>query len=198
MKTYLLLAVVGLQLACVMPLRRASAAPPPPSGPLPARIPDVITSSDNPSPPPKISAPPAVEVPVADPSKVVVARDSDPLPPAPPRPRPRRTTPKPAPLPAHVEETLPPEPPPFHLREVLPPARREALLKQTDEMLTFCTKALAQLEEHKLANSQTRLANRVRQFMQEAKNAIDSEPVRARNMAARAKAFAEALLGEWP
>ncbi|MBM3754240.1 MAG: hypothetical protein FJW38_09700 [Acidobacteria bacterium] len=47
MKIYLLLLALGLQLACVMPFRRARAAPPPPAGPLPARIPDVITTSDH-------------------------------------------------------------------------------------------------------------------------------------------------------
>lgn len=195
MRTYLLLIALGLQLACVMPLRRARAAPPPPSGPLPARIPDVITTSDNPPQPPTISQPPAVAVPVEDVSKVEVARGSQPLPPAPPRPRPRRAPPKPPAEPARVEEP-PPEPPPFKLREVLPPERREALLKQTGEMLTFCTKTLAQVENRDLTNPQSRLANRVRQFMQEANDAVESDPIRARNMAARAKAFAEALLGE--
>ncbi len=194
MKTLLLLIALGLQIGCVLPMRRAKAAPPP-AGPLPARIPDVITTSDNPPPPPTISQPPAVAVPVEDVSKVKVARSSTPLPPAPPRPRPRRTTAKPA-EPIRVEEPAPPEPPTFRLREVLPPERREALLKQTDEMLTFCTKALAQVESRNLTNPQTRLAGRVRQFMQEAKDATESEPARARNMAARAKAFAEALLGE--
>ncbi len=194
MKTCLLLLAIGLQLACVSPFRRARAAPPP-SGPLPARIPDVITTSDNPPPPPTISQPPAVAVPVEDVSKVKVAQNTQPLPPAPPRPRPRRTAPKPV-EPVRVEEPPPPEPPTFRLREVLPPERREALLTQTDEMLTFCTKALSQIENRKLTNPQTRLANRVRQFMQEAKIATESDPVRARNMAVRAKAFAEALLGE--
>jgi len=195
MKIYLLLLALGLQLACVMPFRRARAAPPPPAGPLPARIPDVITTSDNPPPPPTISQPPAIAVPVEDASKIAIARNSEPLPPAPPRPRPRRAAPKPPAEPVRVEEP-PPEPPPFRLREVLPPERREALLKQTDEMLTYCTKALAQVENRTLTNPQARLANRVRQFMKEAQTATESEPTRARNMAARAKAFAEALLGE--
>lgn len=195
MKTLLLLIALGLQIACVLPMRRAKAAPPP-AGPLPARIPDVITTSDNPPPPPTISQPPAVAVPVEDVSQVQVARSSAPLPPAPARPRPRRAAAAKPAEPLRVEEPPPPEPPTFRLREVLPPDRREALLKQTDEMLTFCTKALAQVETRKLTNPQTRLAGRVRQFMQEAKDASDSEPVRARNMAARAKAFAEALLGE--
>lgn len=195
MKTYLLVIALGLQLACVMPFRRARAAPPPPSGPMPARIPDIITTSDNPAQPPRISQPPAVAVPVEDLSKVQVAGNGTPLPPAPPRPRPRRAAPKAA-EPVRVEEPPPPEPPTFRLREVLPPDRREALLKQSGELLTFCTKSLSQIENRKLTNAQTRLANRVRQFMHEAKDATESDPVRARNMAARAKAFAEALLGE--
>ncbi|MBM3782929.1 MAG: hypothetical protein FJW30_01150 [Acidobacteria bacterium] len=195
MKYFVLAAIVLLNIACVTPFRRAKAAPPPP-GPMPARIPDVITTSDSPPPPRNLPQPPAVPITVPDPATAEVVTAQERLPPAPPRPRPRRraqqvASAKPAPI-----EVETPGPPPFQLGEVTTPARREELLRQADAALAICAKALAAVEGKRLRSAQINMVARIRRFSEEARSLIEKDPVRARNLAIRGRAFADALLGE--
>lgn len=197
MRFAILAAAIALQVACVSPLRRAKAAPPPP-GPMQARIPDLITTSDAPPAPKTLPPPPAVPVSEPDPATAKVVTAETELPPPPPRPRPRRRPPAaavPVEKPANTEVETP-GPPPFRLGEVMPPGRREELLRQADSALSYSTKVLAATENRRLRNPQINASARIRRFIEESRSAMASDPIRARNLALRAKAFAEALEAE--
>jgi len=175
---------------------------PPSPGPIPARIPSGPIAAAPPSlkplpePPPLVSSttatveepvPPAVEMPIS------VKR-----PPAPRRRRAAVRKPAPPPQPAVVEpapEAPEPEPTPLlQLGEVLGPQQRADLLRQTDALLAVCERAVTTATPRLLPPTQADLLNRVRTLSQLSREARDRSPAEARNLAERARLFAERLL----
>jgi hypothetical protein len=196
--TALLSAVLALSGCGWMPMRRAK-APPPPPGPVPVRLPDQISTAEAP-PPTNLPAPPAVGEAKTDtdPSEVAVKAIPEVPTQAPPRPKRRRTAPKivaEAPAETRVEEPAPAEPP-FRLGELRSATEREELRRQTEQMLGTCAAALALAEGRMLNGMQTEMVNRVRNFSQQAREAMEKDPAGARSLAAKGRTFADALLAE--
>lgn len=63
-------------------------------------------------------------------------------------------------------------------------------------MIGICSAALAAAEGRALTAMQSEIANRVRTFSQQARDALESDPGEARNFASKGKTFADALLAE--
>lgn len=203
MRISVLLLSLGLASCSVF---RPTRVPPPP-GPIPARIPaGPVAAAPPPSKP--LPEPPPLET-------TSTATLEEPVPPAvempksvkrPPAPRRRRVAarkpvaPPPPPAPAVLEPTpeIPePEPAPLlQLGEVLGPQQRTELLRQTDVLLATCDKAVTTATPRLLTPTQADLLNRVRTLSQLSRDARDRSPAEARNLAERARLFAERLLEE--
>lgn len=202
--TWPLFAILLLSGCRMTPFHRAK-APPPPPGPTPVRIPDQVTSME-PAPPPKnLPQPPVIPTPQPDAKASEAAELAIPKAPTgrPPKvPKPKRVAKKPAPPPAPpapVEEsvaTTVAAPPPYRLGELRSPEEKDKLRRQGEQMLAVCTAALAAAEGRSLTVTQLEMAGRVRSFAQQAKETMEVDPVEARNLAAKGKTFAEALLAE--
>lgn len=193
----LIIAALALGTSCG-PFRRAKAPVPPPTRPVPARIPEVANTEKAP-PPRNLPAPPAIPTPEVE-STAVVGIPTTPN--APPRKEPavaRRRSPVTAtPQGEGSEKPLeaPGPAPPWRLGELVTPAQREALQRETEAMLSVCYKAIAAAEGRRLTVQQTETANRIRVFVQQSKESAEMDLTEARNLAARGKAFADALLSE--
>ncbi len=199
MRISVLLLSLGLASCSVF---RPTRVPPPP-GPIPARIPSgTVATAPPPSKP--LPEPPPLEAPVT-------ATAEKPVPPAvempksakrPPARRRRRIAvrkPAPSPPPPVVVESAPeppePEPTPLlQLGEVLGPQQRAELLRQTDALLAICERAVTTATPRLLAPTQADLLNRVRTLSQLSRDARERSPAEARNLAERARLFAERLL----
>lgn len=181
---------------CAFPRRQATAPPPP--GPVPVRVPDQISTTQTP-PPANLPAPPALparaEGEPAENTAALIPEVPDIGPPAEPRPKPVRRPP--APVETHTEAaSSAPADPPYRLGELRSASEREGLRKQTESLLGACAAALVATEGRRLTAQQTELANRVRLFALQARVAMESDPVEAKNLAAKGRTFAEALLAE--
>lgn len=184
------------------PFRRAK-APPPPPGPIPARIPDQLSSVEAATGTTSLPPPPAIATSVGDhkPETETVGLPARP-PAAPPRPaqRARRTRPvAPVPVPVQTEAT-PEEPmpaaPTYRLGELRKPEEVEQLRQQTEQLLERCAAALAVAEGKRLTPMQTEMVNRVRLFTAQAREALERDAGEARSFAAKGRTFADALLAE--
>jgi hypothetical protein len=130
--------------------------------------------------------PKSVKRPPAPRRRRVAARK--PVPPPPPAPPPA------AEAPAELPE---PEPTPLlQLGEVLSPQQRAELLRQTDSLLAVSDRAVTTATPRQLNPTQADLLNRVRTLSQLSRDARERSPAEARNLAERAKLFAERLLEE--
>ncbi len=199
MRISLLLLSLGLASCSVF---RPTRVPPPP-GPIPARIPTgPVAAAPPPSKP--LPEPPPLE-------NSTTASVEKPVPPAvempksvkrPPAPRRRRVAarkPVAPPPPAAEAPADPPEPEPtplLQLGEVLTPQQRTELLRQTDSLLAVCERAVTTATPRQLSLTQADLLNRVRTLSQLSRDARERSPAEARNLAERAKLFAERLLEE--
>jgi hypothetical protein len=198
MRITVLLLSLGLASCSVL---RPTRVPPPP-GPLPARIPSGSATVPPPTkplpepPPLEAAIPTTAEKPI--PPSVDVPKSAK-RPPAPRRRRVAARRPAPPPPPPATVEPAPeapePEPTPLlQLGEVLSPQQRTELLRQTDALLAICERAVATATPRLLAPTQADLLNRVRTLSQLSRDARDRSPAEARNLAERAKLFAERLL----
>ncbi len=184
------------------PFRRVQ-APPPPPGPVPVRIPDQVTSLDPAPPPQNLPPPPPIAGGGADAkagATQAVGLQTAPAvgPPRPARARKAAKKAKPVPPadPSGAEAEAPMETPPYRLGELRSPEEREKLRLQADRMLGVCQAALAAAEGRNLTAMQSEMVNRVRGFAQQARDVMEKDPGEARNFAAKARTFAEALLAE--
>ncbi|MBL8240664.1 MAG: hypothetical protein JNM66_24815 [Bryobacterales bacterium] len=200
MRRSALLAMVLLIGGCG-PFRRAK-APPPPPGPMPVRIPDQVTSLE-PAPPPKnLPPPPPISAPSGEgkpaPSAAALGLPSTPTM-GPPRPAKRKRAAKrvaPPPPPAVAENEVPASAPVYRLGELRSTEEKESLRRQAEQHIAVCNAALVAAESRPLSPAQSDLVSRVRTFSQQAREVIDKDPGEARNLAAKGKTFAEALLAE--
>lgn len=204
MRFTLVLTTILLLQGCGMTRLGRAKAPPPP-GPIPARIPDQVTSIDAP-PPTNLPPPPSLPAPAVDakPSTAAeLAISSTPTLP-PPRPaRSRKTTKRAAVIPppqppveAAAEVPVQPAAPPFRLGELRSPEEKERLKQQTEQMIGVCGAALTAAEGKPLTAAQTEMVARVRMFAEQAREAMEKDPAEARNFAAKGRTFAEVLLAE--
>lgn len=182
------------------PFRRANAPLPPPT-PMPARIPDQVSSTEpapapkNLPPPPPIAAPGPDTRPSPTAAMSIPATPTTPPPSAPKPKRPARRAAAPPPPP--VQEMPEEQPAPvYRLGELRSPEEKEKLRKQTEDMIGVCSAALSAAERRTLTSAQSEMVNRVRTFAQQARDALDKDPGEARSFAAKGKTFAEALLAE--
>ena len=195
MRLTLLLSALLLGSSCG-PFRHAKAPLPPPT-PMPARIPDQISSTE-PAPPPKNLPPPPPIAAHPDTRPAPTAQMSIPTPPTAPPPRPARQKKavKRAAVPPPVTAAEPSAPPAYRLGQLHTPEQRERLRKQTEDLLGVCTAAISATEGRQLTAMQTEIANRVRAFSQQARDTLETDPGEARNFASKGKTFADALLAE--
>lgn len=199
MRISVLLLSLGLASCSVF---RPTRVPPPP-GPIPARIPNgPIAAAPPPSKPlpepPPLETTPAVTAEKPVPPAVEMPKSAK-RPPAPRRRRVASRKPIPAPPPPAVVESTPeppePEPAPLlQLGEVLSLQQRAELLRQTDALLAICERAVNTATPRLLPPTQADLLNRVRTLSQLSRDARDRSPAEARNLAERARLFAERLL----
>lgn len=194
---------------CGMPHLSRAKAPPPP-GPVPARIPDQVATTTAPAPT-NLPAPPSLSEPAADAKAPVAAELSLATTPTEPPPRPARgrraakqrtaaaATPPPVPVEAAAGTAQSPSTtpaPPFRLGELRSPEEKERLKLEAEQMLITCNTVLAAVGGKPLTASQTEMVSRVRLFAQQARESMEKDPAEARNLAAKGRTFAEALLAE--
>lgn len=200
MRISVLLLSLGLASCSVF---RPTRVPPPPS-PIPARIPSGNVATAAPPPSKPLPEPPPLEASAA-------TTTEEPVPPAvempksvksPPAPRRRRVavrrpapSPPPAVVPESASEAPEPEPMPLlRLGEVVTSQQRAELLRQMDAELAVCERAMNTAAPRVLAPVQADLLNRVRTLSQLSRDARERSPAEARNLAERARLFAERLL----
>lgn len=201
MRLTLLVSALLLGSSCG-PFRQAKAPLPPPT-PMPARIPDQISSTE-PAPPPKNLPPPPPIATHPDTRPAPTAQMSIPTTPTAPPPRParqkkaaKRAAAPPPPVAATPETAVEPSAPPaYRLGQLHTPEQRERLRKQTEDLLGVCTAAISAAEGRQLTAMQAEIANRVRAFSQQARDTLEKDPGEARNFASKGKTFADALLAE--
>ena len=191
-----------LSLSSCIPFRRAK-VPPPPTGPIPVRIPDQVAAGN--TAPKTMPSPPAVETPTPDgkaPAEKAVGLPAPPVAASAPAARPRRArVRKPAvveaPAETSVAESAPdPTAPPFRLGELRTPQEKENLRQRVEQMLNRCSAAITAAEGRSLNSTQTEMLQRVRTFALQAREKMDADPGEARNLAAKGRTFADALLAE--
>jgi outer membrane biosynthesis protein TonB len=197
--TALPVALLVLMTSCI-PWRRTQMPAPPPRT-IPARIPDQVSTADAP-PPKNLPAPPPM------PAEPVITRsDAAAMIPKPPQSPPQTVKPaprkrqrvRPVPMPEERADKATEEPlprPAWKLGQVMSTAERDALKKEADAMISAAAKAVATAETRTLSAAQSEFVNRIKVFSQQAKEALETDPMEARNLAARAKTFADALLAD--
>lgn len=208
MRLALVLFAVAVLGACG-PFRQTKLPPPP--GPVPVRIPEQVTSME-PAPPPKtLPPPPPIGTPIPADAKPAMTTAIG-LPSTPKAPPPRKISRKkqtakrvrkPALTSTPAEPLAPaldpaPEtaPPTYRLGEVRTPEEKVSLRLQAERMISFCSAVLTATARRPLTPAQLEMAERVKTFSKQAKEALDRDPGEARNLAAKGRSFAEALLSE--
>lgn len=178
-------------LAGCNPFRRAKLPPPP--TPIPARLPDHLSS--DPAPPPKnLPAPPDIEAESVNASDVSILTPSPPKarPPRPVRRRAARPKPAPAPPSESTEESATSQPV-WKLGETLPPERRAALMQEATALNAASERILASAGSKQLTAAQAEMAERIRGFVKQSRDALEKSPSEALALAKRASVFAKAL-----